>query len=107
MVSGKESVCQCRRGGFDLWDWEDSPGEGNGNFTPGFLPGKSHGQRNLAGYSPWGPKELDMTERGTHTHTHTHTRTHACKLMESKQKRSANQVYLETKTVESPTWSSF
>ena len=34
-----------------------------------FLPGKSHGQRNLAGYSPWGPKELDMTERGTHTHT--------------------------------------
>ena len=22
--------------------------------TPGFLPGKSHGQRSLAGYSPWG-----------------------------------------------------
>ena len=29
------------------------------------LPGKSHGQRNLAGYSPWGHKELDMTERLT------------------------------------------
>ena len=27
-----------------------SPGEGNGNPTPLFLPGKSHGQRNLAGY---------------------------------------------------------
>ena len=27
-----------------------------------FLPGKSHGQRSLAGYSPWGHKELDMTE---------------------------------------------
>ena len=27
--------------------------------TPVFLPGKSHGQRNLAGYSPWGPKESD------------------------------------------------
>ena len=30
--------------------------------TPVFLPGKSHGQRNLPGYSPWGCKELDMTE---------------------------------------------
>ena len=27
-----------------------------------FWPGKFHGQRSLAGYSPWGPKELDMTE---------------------------------------------
>jgi len=27
-----------------------------------FLPGKSHGQRSLAGYSPWGRKESDMTE---------------------------------------------
>ena len=28
----------------------------------GILAGKSHGQRSLAGYSPWGRKELDMTE---------------------------------------------
>ena len=28
-----------------------------------FLPGKSHGQRRLVGYSPWGHKELNMTER--------------------------------------------
>ena len=27
------------------------------------LPGKSHGQRSLIGYSPWGHKDLDMTER--------------------------------------------
>ena len=27
------------------------------------MPGKSHGQRSLVGYSPWGQKELDMTER--------------------------------------------
>ena len=33
---------------------ERSPGEGN---TPVFLPGKSHGQKGLAGYSPWGRKE--------------------------------------------------
>ena len=30
--------------------------------TPVFLPGESHGQRSLAGYSPWGCKELDTTE---------------------------------------------
>ena len=28
-----------------------------------FLPGESHGQRSLGGYSPWGHKELDTTER--------------------------------------------
>ena len=27
------------------------------------------------GYSPWGHKESDLTERLTHTHTHTHTHT--------------------------------
>ena len=30
--------------------------------TPVFWPGKFHGQRNLAGYSPWSCKELDTTE---------------------------------------------
>ena len=34
-----------------------------------FLPGESHGQRSLAGYSPWGHKESDMTERLTLSHT--------------------------------------
>ena len=29
--------------------------------TPVFLPGKSHGQRSLAGYSPWSSKEVDTT----------------------------------------------
>ena len=28
-----------------------------------FLPGEFHGQRSLAGYSPWGHRELDMTKR--------------------------------------------
>ena len=31
--------------------------------TPVFLPGKSQGQRNLVGDSPWGGKESDTTER--------------------------------------------
>ena len=30
--------------------------------TPVLLPGKSHGWRSVVGYSPWGHKELDMTE---------------------------------------------
>ena len=29
--------------------------------TPAFLPGESHGQRSLMGYSPWGLKESDAT----------------------------------------------
>ena len=33
--------------------------------TAVFLPGESHGQGSLAGYSPWGCKELDMTEQLT------------------------------------------
>ena len=40
-----------------------SPGEGNDIPTPVFLPGKSHGRRSLVGYSPWGHKESDTTER--------------------------------------------
>ena len=39
--------------------------------TPVFLPGESHRRRGLAGYSPWGRKELDITELLIHTHTHT------------------------------------
>ena len=31
--------------------------------TPGLLPGESHGWRSLVGYSPWGRKESDTTER--------------------------------------------
>ena len=39
-----------------------------GKPTPLFLPGKPHGQRSLAGYSPWGHKESDTIE-------HVHART--------------------------------
>ena len=34
--------------------------------TPVFWPEEFHGQRTLAGYSPWGCKELDVTEQLTH-----------------------------------------
>ena len=39
---------------------EDSLEKGMGT-TPLFLLGEFHGQRSLAGYNPWGRKELDMT----------------------------------------------
>ena len=38
-------------------DWKISWGR-KWQPTAAFLPGKSHGQRNLAGYSPWGCKRV-------------------------------------------------
>ena len=70
--ASEDSVClQCRRPGFDPWvgkilwrrKWQP---------TPVFLPGESHGQRSLAGYSPRGRTESDTAER-LHSLTHSHT----------------------------------
>ena len=38
------------------------------NITLVFLPERSHGQRSLAGYSPWGCRELDLTSHTTYLH---------------------------------------
>ena len=65
--SGKELACQCGRPKFNSWAGK-IPRRRKWQPAPVFLPGKSHGQRSLVCYSPWGYKELDMTER-THTHT--------------------------------------
>ena len=47
-------IClQCRRPGFDPWD-RKIPWRRAWQCTPVFLPGKSHGQRNLAGYKSMG-----------------------------------------------------
>ena len=43
--------------------WGRAPREGNGSPLQYSCLGKSHGQRSLAGYSPWGCKELYTTER--------------------------------------------
>ena len=57
------SVClQCGKLGFNPWVGKIS-WRRKWHPTPVFLPGKSHGQRSLVGYSPWGCKELDTTER--------------------------------------------
>ena len=49
--------------------------------APALSPGESHGQRRLIGYSPWGHKESDMTER---LHSLTHSLPLECKLPEGK-----------------------
>ena len=63
-ASGKESACQCwrrKRNRFNPWV-RKIPWRRKWQPTPVFLPGESHGQRSLMGYSPWSQKESDMTE---------------------------------------------
>ena len=63
-TSGEESACQCRRcrrHRFSCWV-NEIPWRRKRQSISVFLPGKSHGWRSLVGYSPWGCKELDMTE---------------------------------------------
>ena len=64
----KELTCQCRRLRFDPWVAK-IPWKKAWQPTPVVLPGESHGQRGLVGYSPWGRKESDTTEWLAHTHT--------------------------------------
>ena len=81
-LTGKESICQCKRCRFDPWvgkilwrrKWQP---------TPGFLPGKSHGQTSLADYSPWGCKESDTTEH-THSDTNVYPRDLASRYLPSR-----------------------
>ena len=59
-LSGKESTCNAGDMGLIPWSrkWQ---------HTAVVLPRKFQGQRSMAGYSSWGPKESDMTE---HVHTY-------------------------------------
>ena len=70
-----KSLLQCRRRQrcrFASWV-RKIPWSRKWQPAPIFLPGKHHVQRSLAGYSPWGCKELGTPK---HAHTHTRTRTH-------------------------------
>ena len=71
--------------------------------TPVFLPGESHGQRSLVGYSPRGRKELDTTER---LHCHFHFRLVIAFLLRSKHLsiswlQSPSAVILEPRKIKS------
>ena len=67
-LSGKEFTCQSRRCRFDPWVGK-IPWLRKGKPTPVFLPGKSHGQRSLVGYRPWGCKRVHHDLANEHTHT--------------------------------------
>ena len=61
-ASSKEPTCQRRRPkrhGFDPWVGR-SPWRRAWQPTPVLLPAESHGQRSLAGYSPWGQKRFPV-----------------------------------------------
>ena len=63
-ASGKEPGCLFRRQkrhGFSPWV-RKIPWRRAWQTTSVFLPGESHGQWSLVGYSPWGHRESDMTE---------------------------------------------
>ena len=58
--ASKESTCKAGDLGL-IPGLERFPWRRKWQPIPIFLPGKSHGQRSLAGYNPWGCKELNMT----------------------------------------------
>ena len=67
-TSGKEHASQCRRlkrSRFDPWVGK-MPWRRAWQPTPIFLPGESHGQRSLVGYSAWGHEQSDRTEVTAH-----------------------------------------
>ena len=65
-LSWERMSLQCRICGFDPWVGK-MPWRRAWPPAPVFLPGESHGQRSLAGYSPWSHRQLDTTERTWHT----------------------------------------
>ena len=73
-TSSKEPTCQCTR--HEMWfpslSQEDALEEGMATHSS-ILSWRIPWTEEPGGYSPWGCKDSDMTERLTHTHTHTHT----------------------------------
>ena len=67
---GKEVACNTNTQVRSLC--QEDPLEKGCQPTSVFLPGELYGQRSLVGYSSWGSKELDTTERLIHTHTEMH-----------------------------------
>ena len=65
-LRGSRICLQCGWPQFDPWVWM-TPWRRECLPIPVFLPVEVHGQRSLAGSSPWGLKESEATERLTHT----------------------------------------
>ena len=89
-TSGKAPACQCRRHkrrGFDTWV-RKIPWRRAWQSTPVFLPGESHGQRKLVGYSPQGHIESDRTEATYHARTINNTIIYLLEWLKLKTKRN-------------------
>ena len=65
----KRICLQCRRLGFNLWVGK-IPWRKAWQPTSVFLPGESHGQRSLVGYSSWGHTVTDTSEATKHICKH-------------------------------------
>ena len=63
MVKNPPTNAGCIKDAGSIPGLERSPGEGNGNLLQYSCLENPRGQRSLAGYSPWGSKESDMTEQ--------------------------------------------
>ena len=68
MSQGWRIHLQGKRCGFDPWVGK-IPWRKKGQPTPVFLPEKSHGQRSLAGYSPWGHRRVGHNWSSWHSLT--------------------------------------
>ena len=66
VVKNPSAMQEPQKKQFDLWVWK-IPWRRAWQPTPVFLPGESHGQRSLVGYSPQGHTESDTTEATQHT----------------------------------------
>ena len=103
----------CRRPGFNPWVGE-IPRRRDWLPTSVFLPGESHGQRSLMGYSPWGSKvrhnwsdSAHMCARArarararAHTHTHTHTHSEAVEKLVTSHPAARRQCWYISRAIQ-------
>ena len=86
-INGRESTCQCkrhRRHVFDPWVGK-MPWRREWLLTPIFLPGKSHGQRNLVGYGPWGRRESTQLKQLSSSNRSRELRSQWCRQKKKRQ----------------------
>ena len=109
-LSGKEPACQSRRRkrcGFDAWVRKIEEMASHSSI----LQGKSHGQGSLEGYSPWGCKELDMTEATENNMAwfleDYPSSSHQLRNLRQKQQRWAQALKLHVGNLQNKIWTSW
>ena len=98
-LNGRESTCQCkrhRRHVFDPWVGK-IPWRREWLLTPIFLPGKSHGQRNLVGYGPWGRRESTQLKQLSSSNRSRELRSQWCRQKKKAAAAGSPSCYLTRK----------